>query len=247
MIALVSAKGSPGVTASALAFTLTWPGRCLLAECDPAGGDVLAGYLRGGLDAQRGLAQLAVAELRGRLAEEFERQLVDLDPPHRRRLLLPGVRDPAQSATVGPVWGAIAEHLRRLEPTAGTVIADCGRLGAGAPVGWPVLQAADRVLLVLRGSLPSVSHAVPAIQLLHRELAERADRLGLLVVEAGPYPAGEVAERLQVPLAASLPADPRTARALSFGGPVHRRRPLARAAAAAHATLARQPEVAGAV
>jgi hypothetical protein len=245
MIALVSAKGSPGVTTSALAFTLAWPGRCLLAECDPAGGDVLAGYLRGSLEAQRGLAQLAVAELRGRLADEFDRQLVDLDPPRRQRLLLPGVRDPAQSATVAPVWAAIADHLRQLK--AGTsVVADCGRLN-GPQVGWPLLRAADRVLLVVRGTLPSVFHAVPAIPVLHRELAERADRLGLLVVEVGPYPPREVAERLQLPLAASLPADDRSARALSFGGPVHWRRPLIRAAAAAHTQLVRPAEVAGAV
>jgi MinD-like ATPase involved in chromosome partitioning or flagellar assembly len=245
MIALISAKGSPGVTTSALAFTLAWPGRCLLAECDPAGGDVLAGYLRGSLAAQRGLTQVAVAELRGRLADEFDRQLVDLHPPHRQRLLLPGVRDPAQSATVAPVWAAIADHLRQLD-SSGAVVADCGRLSS-PQLGWPVLQAADRVLLVVRGTLPSVFHAVPAVPLLHRELAERADRLALLVVEAGPYPAREVAERLQVPLAASLPTDHRSAGALSFGGPVHRRRPLIRAAAAAHAQLVRQSEVAGAV
>ena len=245
MIALVSAKGSPGGTVSALAFTLAWPGRCLLAECDPAGGDVLAGYLRGALDAQRGLAQLAVAELRGRLADEFDRQLVDLEAPHRQRLLLPGLRDPAQSATVAPVWTAIADYLRQLDG-GGTVLADCGRL-TSAQFGWPVLAAADRVLLVVRGTLPSVSHAVPAIQLLHRELAGASAKLALLVVEVGPYPAGEVAERLHLPLAAQLPADPRTARALCQGGPVHRRRPLIRAAAAARAQLTRQPEVAGAV
>lgn len=245
MIALVTAKGSPGATVSALAFTLAWPGHCLLAECDPAGGDVLAGYLRGGLDAQRGLAPLAVAELRGRLGDEFERQLVDLTPPRRQKLLLPGVRDPAQSATVAPVWPAIAEHLHQLG-SGGTVVADCGRV-TSAQFGWPVLAAADRVLLVVRGTLPSVFHAVPAIQLLRRELAERADRLGLLVVEIGPYPAREVAQRLQLPLAASLPPDRRTAGALSYGGPVHRRRPLPRAAAAAREQLVRRPEVAGAV
>jgi hypothetical protein len=245
VIALVSAKGSPGATTSALAFTLTWPGRCLLAECDPSGGDVLAGYLRGSLDAQRGLAQLAVAELRGRLREEFDRQLVDLDAPRRQRLLLPGVRDPAQAATVAPVWPAIADQLRHLGDD-GIVIADCGRM-SNPYLGWPVLQAADRVLLTLRGTLPSVSHAVPAIQLLGRELGDRADRLGLLVVDTGPYPPGEIADRLQVALAATLPADPPSARSLSFGGSVHRRRPLIRAAVAAHPQLVRGKEVASAV
>lgn len=245
MIALVSAKGSPGVTVSALAFTLTWPGRCLLAECDPAGGDVLAGYLRGSLDARRGLAELAVAELRGRLRDEFERQLVDLEAPRRRRLLLPGVRDPAQAATVAPVWPAITEYLTGLEaglqlgpgddadPAGATVIADCGRL-TSPHVGWPLLQAADRVLLVVRGTLSSVAHAVPAVGLLRRELGERADRLALLVINTGPYRPDDVAGRLQVDLAAVLPTDARTARSLSCGGPVHRRLPLPRAAAAAY-------------
>jgi hypothetical protein len=238
VIALVSAKGSPGTTVSALAFTLTWPGRCLLAECDPSGGDVLAGYLRGSLDAQRGLAQLAVAELRGRLREEFDRQLVDLDAPRRLRLLLPGVRDPAQSATVAPVWPAIADMLLSTE-TDGIVIADCGRM-SNHNFGWPVLHAADRILLTVRGTLPSVSHAVPAIGLLQRELGAHTDRLALLLVDTGPYPPSEVADRLQLPVAAVLPADPRTARALSFGGTVHRRRPLTRAAIAAHPALVRE-------
>ena len=134
MIALVSAKGSPGVTVSALAFTLTWPGRCLLAECDPAGGDVLAGYLRGSLDARRGLAELAVAELRGRLRDEFERQLVDLEAPRRRRLLLPGVRDPAQAATVAPVWPA--------ETTAST---------------RPAASSAMHTAIEVRGSAPAIA------------------------------------------------------------------------------------------
>jgi hypothetical protein len=236
VIALVSAKGSPGVTASALAFTLTWPGRWLLAECDPAGGDVLAGYLRGSLDAQRGLAQLAVAELRGRWLREFDRQLVDLSPPRRQRLLLPGVRDPAQAVTVAPVWRAVADHLSGLDELG--VLADCGRL-TGRHFGWPLLYAADRVLLVVRGTLGSVFHAVPAVQALRRELGEQARdrRLGLLVVDTGPYPPAELADRLGVALAAALPADPRTAAALSHGGQAPQRSALLRAAAAAHPVL----------
>lgn len=241
MIALLSAKGSPGVTVSALALTLTWPGPCLLAECDPAGGDVLAGYLGGALDARRGLAELAVAELRERLTDEFERQLVDLHAPRRERLVLPGLRDPAQSATVAPVWRPIAEHLRRTGEQGYGVIVDCGRISA-PHFGWPLLSCADRVMLVVRGTLPSVSHAVPAVRALRRELAgeggSAVDRLGLLVVQAGPYTPEDVARRLHVGLVATLPYDPRSAHALSFGGVVHRRRPLLRAAAAVGPRLA---------
>src|SRR5690606_17680947 len=120
---------------------------------------------------------------------------------------------------------------------------DCGRL-TSPYFGWPVLLAAQRVLLVVRGTLPSVAHAVPAVGTLRRELGEYADRLGLLVINTGPYRPDEVAARLQVELAAVLPADARTARALSFGGGVHRRLPLPRAAAAAYPLV---PEVARAV
>jgi hypothetical protein len=251
MIALVSAKGSPGVTVSSLALALSWPGRCLLAECDPAGGDVLAGYLGGAMAARRGLAQLAVAELRERLEEEFERQLVDLDAPHRQRLLLPGVRDPAQSATVAPVWRPIADRLQATRDDGYEVIVDCGRI-ATPHFGWALLGSADLVLLVVRGNLPSVSHAVPAVRSLRRELSDADGGLisgiGLLVVDTGPYPPDDVAKRLQLGLVASLPYDPRTAKALSFGGPLHRRRPLLRAASAICPQLAMGPrEVANAV
>jgi hypothetical protein len=240
MIALLSAKGSPGVTCAGLALALAAPGRCLLAECDPAGGDVLAGYLQGDLAAGRGLAPLAVAGLRARLAGEFDSQLVDLHAPHRRRLLLPGVSDPAQSATVASVWQQLAEHLYRWREPDRRVVVDCGRY-TDSHFGWPLVRRADRVLLVLRPTLPSVAAAVPAIRMLREELAERAERLALLVTGAGPYPPGQVARRLAVPLAGRLPADPRAAARLSFGGTVHQRMPLLRAAAMLHRSLAAPP------
>ncbi len=63
-IALVSAKGSPGVTTTALALSHAWPEvhperRVLIAECDAAGGDIATGYLRGTLDDSRGLLALS--------------------------------------------------------------------------------------------------------------------------------------------------------------------------------------------
>src|SRR3954463_12043197 len=64
LIALCSAKGAPGVTTSGLALTLAWPRPVLLAELDPAGGDVLAGYGRGESSAG-GLADLELAARRG--------------------------------------------------------------------------------------------------------------------------------------------------------------------------------------
>jgi MinD-like ATPase involved in chromosome partitioning or flagellar assembly len=243
MIALTCAKGSPGVTTTALALTLAAPGQCLLAECDPTGGDILAGYLQGSLPADRGVAQLAVAELRGRLRDEFTAQLVDLEAPRRRLLLLPGVTDPAQSATVATAWQPLADHFRQwresgADTTRRDVVLDCGALST-AHFGVELLQAADRVLLVVRATMPSVSAAVPAVRALRERLgAGGADRLGLVVVRIGAYQPVEIAHQLGVPVVAVVPEDPRAARALSFGGTVHRRMPLLRAAARLHARLA---------
>ena len=66
VVALTSAKGSPGVTTTALGLATAWPSvhpnrRVLLAEVDPAGGDIAAGYLRGEAQAGRGLLALAAA------------------------------------------------------------------------------------------------------------------------------------------------------------------------------------------
>ena len=47
LYALVSAGGSPGVTTTALTLSLGWPGQVILAECDPSGGDILAGLFAG--------------------------------------------------------------------------------------------------------------------------------------------------------------------------------------------------------
>jgi len=41
LIALAADKGSPGVTTAAVALSAVWPRRVLLAETDPAGGDLV--------------------------------------------------------------------------------------------------------------------------------------------------------------------------------------------------------------
>lgn len=243
LIALCSAKGSPGVTTAALALTLTWPGRCVLAEADPAGGSVLAGYLAGQLPADRGIGELAVTALRGHdLHQAWWGQLVDLQDPHRQRLLLPGITDPAQSGALQPTWGRLAQLFTELEhggegEDAGfDVIVDCGRLTTPNPPR-PLLSAAALVLLVLSASLPQVAAAVPVVRGLRRYLVDQpgvgAGGLGLLLTGAGDQPPRVIAEQLQTPVVASLPADARTARALTHGGSARLSWPLMRAAAAA--------------
>ena len=132
LIALVSAKGSPGVTTLAMALAQVWPRRVLVAECDPAGGDIAAGYLGGQVDADRGLLNLTVAARRTNLAAALPSQLVALDDTGSR-CLLPGLQDPALAAGLATWWDRLADLFAELGTgEAGTdVLADCGRLSDG--------------------------------------------------------------------------------------------------------------------
>jgi hypothetical protein len=233
LIAVCSAKGSPGATVTALACTLSWTRRTILAECDPAGGDIAAGYLREVPLADRGLAQLAVSLYRRRLAEDLWSQLVDLAPGNdtaMTRLVLPGLTDPAQAAGIAPGWEQLAHLFRSLEHGASgyDVIADCGRLAAPYPPK-PMLAAADVVLLVLRLTLPSIRASATALDGLRRNGVQR---VSLVTVGDGAYTAQEVALELRASVAAALPDDPGTAAVLSEGGERQRGR-LLRAAARA--------------
>lgn len=237
LIAVCSAKGSPGATVTALACTLTWTRPTILAECDPAGGDIAAGYLREIPLGDRGLAQLAVSLHRQRLAEDLWNQLVDLNPGQgtaMTRLVLPGLTDPAQAAGIAPGWDQLAHLFRSLEdpPHGFDVIADCGRLAAPYPPK-PILAAADVVLLVLRLTLPSIRASAAALSGLRRNGVER---VALVCVGDGPYAAKEVALEFRATLAATMPHDPGTAAVLTEGGERHRGR-LLRAAARAEADV----------
>ena len=244
MIVLCSAK-SAGVTVTALAFTLTWNRRIILAECDPAGGDICAGYLREVQLDGRGLGRLTASLARGRLGEDLWTQLVDLAPAERTamtRLMLPGLSDPAQAAawterrTPGQPsgWEQLATLLRSTEggSTGYDAIVDHGRLStANAPT--PLLAAADAVLLVLRPTLPALRAAAVAVAGLARP---GAAPVGLVTVGEGAYGSKELALELRTPVVAAMPDDPRTADVLSTGGERHHGR-LLRAAARAEAQV----------
>ena len=68
LVALASAKGSPGVTTTGLVLGALWPRQVLLAECDPAGSDVAIRMTAPGgqpLNSDRGLVSLAAAGRKG--------------------------------------------------------------------------------------------------------------------------------------------------------------------------------------
>jgi hypothetical protein len=245
VFAMLSAGGAPGVTTAALALTLSWPTQVVIAECDPSGGDILAGLLSGHLPATSGLLPLALEAGAGAEvpADILWRQLVELDEEHNR-LLLAGIGDPRQSAALQSSLPWIAEALQGLRAD---VLADCGRLDALAAVR-PVLSAATLAVLVLQPTLRQVSRAIPRVEMLTNLMGP--GRVVLLTVGDGAASGRELAKTLGVPVAGHLPADPKTAAVLSDGLGSRRRlteRPLIRAAAAVGRGIRAAAESAGAL
>ncbi len=153
LIAVAADKGAPGVTTTATALAAVWPRPVVLAECDPAGGDIvyrLPGAHGGRLDPRRGLLSLAVAARHGlgpaQVWEHAQRLRGGLD-------VLAGVTNAEQGSGIEPLWGPVGDLLATL-PQA-DVIADCGRLGPDGPY-YELLAQAAIVILVIRPSLGEV-------------------------------------------------------------------------------------------
>ncbi|WP_438307074.1 hypothetical protein ACSHXN_47335 (plasmid) [Streptomyces sp. HUAS TT11] len=229
VIALAGCSGAPGVTTSALALLLSWPlqagRRMILAECDPDGGAVLHGLLQASLGDRYGLRNLSVAARKGEFSEAFWRQLIDLSGEDgarespRDRLLLPGITDPTQAASLGPVWKILAQMFRGIDAESGhDVLIDLGRRGAYGSSGV-LAEQADAVVVVVRNTLRCLQAAESRV----RALEERVGDISVLLINEGPYPAGEVQRVLQVPVLATLPYAPDDARVLSDGAEQPRR------------------------
>jgi hypothetical protein len=182
LIAVAADKGAPGVTTTAVALAAVWPRPVLLAECDPAGGDLvyrLPGEGGDRLDPRRGLLSLAVAARR------------DLQPSqlwvHAQKLrggldVLLGVTSAEQGAGLEPLWGPVGGVLAGL-PQA-DVIADCGRLGPDGAY-YDLLAHAAAVVLVTRPSLGEVVRLrdrAAAVSLAVRQRGGQDPRVGVLVV-----------------------------------------------------------------
>jgi hypothetical protein len=214
LYALVSAGGSPGVTTAAVALAMTWPSPVILAECDPSGGDVLAGLLSGHVPARQGLMEHAIEAGRNSAAaaRRLGAQLVALDAD-RSRMLLPGLTDPRQAAGLASAWPAVTSTLVAQDLD---VLADCGRLDAGPGQPLAILSAARLVAFVLRPTLRQVSAARPRMEIL-TELVGGTSGIALLLTGPGAHSRREVARALGVPVAAMLPDDARSAALLSDG------------------------------
>jgi hypothetical protein len=182
LIAVAADKGAPGVTTASVALAAVWPRPVLLAECDPAGGDLvyrLPAADGGRLDPRRGLLSLAVAARRGlqphQVWEHAQKLRGGLD-------ILSGVSGAEQGAGLELLWGSVGRVLAGV-PQA-DVIADCGRAGVDGPV-YDLLAQASAVILLTRVSLGEVIRLRDRVNVLAAALQRRgrpAGRIDVVVI-----------------------------------------------------------------
>ncbi|MEJ7755709.1 MAG: hypothetical protein WKF83_04665 [Nocardioidaceae bacterium] len=146
LITIASAKGSPGVTTAALALGGLWPRPVIVAECDPAGGDIALRMPAADgqvLDLQTGLLSL-VAAGRKSLQPDLVRQ-------HTQTIvggleILAGVNLPEQNAALTHQWALFGPLFAEVEDF--DVIADLGRIGAMTPQN-NLLGSAQAIAMVV--------------------------------------------------------------------------------------------------
>jgi hypothetical protein len=208
LIALAADKGSPGVTTAALALGAVWPARAIVAECDPAGGDLvyrLPGSDGGPLDPNLGLLSLAATARRGlhpgQVWEHTQVLSGGLD-------VLVGLATAEQAGGLSGLWSVFGQALS-LIPDA-DAFADCGRLGPATPMAELMAHAA-MVLLLARATPDGVAHLRDRLTVLAAALDRGAmgagPSLGVVLV-APPNEGRRAAEQVSSLLhSAQLPAN----------------------------------------
>jgi hypothetical protein len=224
LVAVLSVKGSPGVTTFSVALAARWPmpARTLLVEADPSGGDVA---MRFSLNSTPGLVSLAAAARRSndpavvwQHAQALPGGLpVVAAPPDadRARAALSALAEPAL-ADSGARVGVLRAAANGPDMV---VIVDCGRIDAGSPA-MPVVRSADAMILLTGAHADDLAH-----------LARRLPAIGrwtphpVMLLVGGGYSVADVARELGVAPLGRVPDDPRGA-AVLCGRPrmVRRRR-----------------------
>lgn len=227
MVMLCSAAGAPGVTTTALAMTLAWPGDSLLVDADRnASQAVLAGHLGGADAGGRGLTALTRAHRERRsLADELPANLLPLaEHESHRRSFLPGFSQAGSATLFQSAWPELADNLHRISRGGTAVVIDAGRVGDGLP--GPLLAASGVTLLLTGTSLRALAATRIHLSAIGQRQAQLANggQLGLVLIgEGNPYSGKEISQSFGVPVWGVLPEDAGAAAVWSDGEPAARR------------------------
>ena len=220
LVAVTSGKAAPGATTTTWALALTWQSPLLVVDCDPAGGDMASGLVVGRVSTNHGLLSWSTATRRTPAidAAAMIGQHVVALPEAPNVWFMPGLQNSGQAAAMTNVgWDRLALALERAPSLIGRdVLIDTGRLGPQSC--WPVLRAADQILLTVRPTVRSIRAAMQAALVLREQLGD-LQKVGALVVGSGPYTAKQVAGQLGLADRGELPEDRAAANALSDGAP----------------------------
>ena len=222
LIALISAKGSPGVTTAALVLA-GMTERSLMVEFDPSGGSVETWV---DSPSEPGLLRVANALRRSMDADAV--RLGARSAPSG----LAVVHAPASGPMTESSIAAIGERLPIAMAGAGeTVLLDCGRWSRTQATSTRLLGV-DAISIVCTPTVPGLS---AAIQLIDSVEAATTIRPSILLVGDRPYSAAEVEAAANTTVFGVLPWDSRSVNSLLAGGVTKSwmRSPLARAGAAA--------------
>ena len=182
LVTVVSAKGAPGATTTAMLLAALWSRPTLLVDADPAGGDValrLPAEDGRPLDRERGMLSLLPSARRGLSPEAV---LQHAQPALGGQPVLAGLAGPEQSAAVGALWRVLADAFATLPGT--DVVVDAGQVHSRSP-HLALLQRSDLVLWVYRPNASSVLHTRRRLENLTDVFAESSARVG--VVAVGPH------------------------------------------------------------
>jgi MinD-like ATPase involved in chromosome partitioning or flagellar assembly len=188
VVALGSLKGAPGVSTLALALAAVWPAsggvRPVVVEADASGGDLA---VRFGLSDMTGLLTLAA---------EARPEGADLDLEGCIQEVAGGVGAvvaPTGADQAAPCVAQIAacpSALRCPAGSEGTVLLDLGNVGAAA--SRELARAADRLVLVARGSADALAHVAARPEWLEGAQPE------LVVMGECRYTDGDIAKALKM-------------------------------------------------
>jgi hypothetical protein len=189
LVTVLSAKGAPGATTTAMLLASLWPRPTVLVDADPAGGDMALRLPRQDgrpLDPQRGLLSLLPSARRGvppELVHDHTQTALGGQP------VLAGLSGPEQSLAVGPLWGTLAEAFGRLPGF--DVVVDAGQVHAHSP-HLGLVDRADLVVWVFRATAWSALHTRRRLEGLADHFADSPTRV-VAVPVATPDQRGDVA------------------------------------------------------